>query len=679
MEKIKSILIANRGEIAVRVIKTCNKLNIHTVAVYSTFDKNSLHVKLAKEAHPIGGSEPLHSYLNIDAILEVCRKAEVEAVHPGYGFLSENAEFAEKVIRAGFIFIGPKPEVIRLMGSKSLSKELMIKEGIPVVPGYNGENQDPAFLLEQAEAIGFPVLIKASAGGGGKGMKLVSNSKEFFSQLELAKQEAFSFFKDSKVLLEKYIDSPRHIEFQIFGDAYGKVVHLFERDCSIQRRHQKIIEESPADISENMRERMGKVAIQAAKSIGYTGAGTIEFIVPSNSSTDFFFLEMNTRLQVEHPVTEMVTGLDLVELQIKISEQERLEELLPPLLKTKGHSIEARIYAEDPDNSFMPSTGTVVSLIYPQGEGIRIDSGIEEGSEVSIYYDPMIAKLIVRDIDRQKCISRLLNALNHFVIFGIYTNIDYLKKIITNNEFVKARVNTHFLEENISVGTFDDAKLREVYLVLGLAFLLSFREKKNSSTWSEIKSLSFCDIPCASKKQSTYTINSGYLHRKKIFEYKGNRYTVQFKEFLYLENYEKHKLKIEHNHKTITVILPTIKHHAENTIILDPDFVVHYSRYGEESYFHYFEATYHLIHHPDFEGFSFDQDLSYKSPMPGKLVQISVLEGQSIKQGETLMVIEAMKMRNEIKAHTDSVVSKIFVQVDQLVALDQLLLQTEKV
>ncbi|NUM43029.1 MAG: ATP-grasp domain-containing protein, partial [Leptospiraceae bacterium] len=394
-KKIKKILIANRGEIAARVIQTCKKMGILSVAVYSDADRDSPFVKLADESVYIGESEARESYLNIPKIIDACKSTKADAVHPGYGFLSENPDFANSLIKENIEFIGPTIHAIQVMGDKIGSRIEMEKANVPVVPGYNGENQDSEHLLLKAKEIGFPVMIKASAGGGGKGMRRVENENEFFESLTSAKREALNFFKNDKVLLERYVKSPRHIEFQVFGDKHGNVEHIFERECSIQRRHQKVVEESPAEkLSESLRKKMGDVAVRAAKSIGYLGAGTVEFILGEGG--EFYFLEMNTRLQVEHPVTEMVTGLDLVELQIRIAEGHPLyfsmdKEKSP---KQKGHAIEVRIYAEDPQNNFLPSIGKIEKVVFPEGDGIRLDNGVEEGSEVSMFYDPMIAKLI---------------------------------------------------------------------------------------------------------------------------------------------------------------------------------------------------------------------------------------------------------------------------------------------
>ena len=404
------ILIANRGEIACRVIKTARRMGIATVAVYSDADANARHVRLADEAVRIGPAAARESYLRADKILEVARATGAQAVHPGYGFLSENDAFADACAEAGIVFIGPPASAIRAMGSKSAAKALMEKAGVPLTPGYHGDQQEPAFLAEQAARIGYPVLIKASAGGGGKGMRRVDRAEDFESALASCQREAINAFGDQHVLVEKYVLRPRHIEIQVFGDTQGDCVYLFERDCSVQRRHQKVLEEAPAPgMTPERRAAMGQAAVEAAKAVGYVGAGTVEFI--ANQDGSFYFMEMNTRLQVEHPVTEMITGLDLVEWQLRVASGEPLP-LRQEQLTLDGHALEARIYAEDPDRGFLPSTGRLVHLVPPaESDHVRVDTGVEQGDEISPHYDPMIAKLIVWDRDRPRALARMRAAL----------------------------------------------------------------------------------------------------------------------------------------------------------------------------------------------------------------------------------------------------------------------------
>ena len=446
--KISKILIANRGEIALRVIRTCKKLGISSVAVYSDADSSAPAVKLADENVHIGPSEVSESYLVIDKIIDACRQTGADAVHPGYGFLSENEAFAGALKEAGVTFIGPEPDVMGSMGDKIAARNLMEKSGVPVVPGYNGEDQQDDNLLAQAKRIGFPVMLKASAGGGGRGMRRVDDETAFLEALGSARREAKNAFGNDTMLLEKFVTNPRHIEIQVFGDTRGQVRHLFERECSIQRRHQKIIEESPSPaLTPEIRQAMARTAVAAAAAVNYTGAGTVEFIF-SDADQSFYFLEMNTRLQVEHPVTELVTGRDLVEEQIRVAEGRPIS-FTQEEVQQKGHAIEARIYAEDPARNFMPTTGPVHRLIWPELEGLRVDAGIEEGNEISIYYDPMIAKLIAFGPDRTAATELLERALEHTVFFGPETNIDFLRDVLAHKVFESGKFTTNFIPEHM--------------------------------------------------------------------------------------------------------------------------------------------------------------------------------------------------------------------------------------
>ena len=481
---IQKLLIANRGEISVRIQKTCQQLGIRTVAVYSEADQNANFVLMADEAVCIGAPEPSLSYLNQEEILKACRSTGADAVHPGYGFLSENASFAKGLADEGILFLGPKADSIDLMGDKIRSRDAMAKAGVPVVPGYSSDSNDVNAFLTEAKKIGFPVMIKATAGGGGKGMRKVDSEEEFIPSFESAVREATKAFGNGLVFLEKYIGNPRHIEFQIFGDSFGNVIHMHERDCSIQRRHQKVLEETPApNFPAEWKEKMAEYAVLAGKSIGYLGAGTVEFILGEDGS--FFFLEMNTRLQVEHPVTEMVTGLDLVELQIQIAEG---KELPAPLLEPdgvpqNGHSMEVRVYAENPANQFLPSIGKIEWMKLPLSRGLRLDTGVETGSEVSIYYDPMIGKLIAHADDRETCRKKLLSALKKFVIFGPITNINFLQNILQEPDFIDGKVSTHFLNGKDHLIYQKEADKREA---LSLIFQLVQKPKVAKSIWEAI-------------------------------------------------------------------------------------------------------------------------------------------------------------------------------------------------
>ena len=439
------ILIANRGEIACRVIHTAKRLGIRTVAVYSEADVNARHVSLADEAVAIGPAPARDSYLVGKKLVEAARQTNAEAIHPGYGFLSENAGFAQSCEAEGITFIGPPSRAIEVMGLKSVAKSTMQRAGIPLVPGYHGDNQDGTFLLNEAEKIGFPVLLKASAGGGGRGMRVVNRAEEFSDALRSAKREALGAFNDDRMLLEKYLQKPRHIEIQVFCDNHGNAVHLFERDCSVQRRHQKVLEEAPAPaMTQETRTAMGSAAIGAARAIEYAGAGTVEFIVDPDGT--FYFMEMNTRLQVEHPVTEFITGRDLVEWQFRVAAGERLP-ASQDQLAIDGHALEARIYAEDPGNGFLPATGRLQRLRFPDcTPHVRIDTGVREGDDISVHYDPLIAKLVTWDSDRRRCLRRMLDALSRTRVAGVATNIGFLASVISHEAFQAADIDTGFIE-----------------------------------------------------------------------------------------------------------------------------------------------------------------------------------------------------------------------------------------
>jgi 3-methylcrotonyl-CoA carboxylase alpha subunit len=438
------ILIANRGEIAIRVIHACREMGISPIAIYSEADANALHVQMADQAYCVGPAPARDSYLNQERILEVAKLSQADAIHPGYGFLSENAVFTKACQQAGIVFIGPSPDAMDLMGSKIASKRCMDKAAVPTVPGYYGDDQSEVRLNEEAQKIGFPLLVKASAGGGGKGMRVVKALSELTSALASAKREALNAFGDDAVFLERYFETVRHIEFQILADTHGQVLHLFERECSIQRRHQKIVEEAPSPaLDADLRARMAAAAVKAAQAVNYVNAGTIEMLLDENNQ--FYFLEMNTRLQVEHPVTESILGLDLVKAQIEVAAGLPLPWTQADL-EARGHALEVRIYAEDPARQFMPTTGTVLKLKWPQGPGIRIDSGLYPGQEISPYYDPMLAKLIAWGPDREAARTRLLAALKDCVILGLTTNIAYLIAILEHPQFIAGQLNTHFVE-----------------------------------------------------------------------------------------------------------------------------------------------------------------------------------------------------------------------------------------
>jgi 3-methylcrotonyl-CoA carboxylase alpha subunit len=448
---LRSVLIANRGEIACRIARTARRLGMRTIAVYSEADVGALHTRLCDEAYPIGGAEPRASYLAIEHLIAAAQRAGAECIHPGYGFLSENAGFAEACAQAGVVFVGPPPGAIRAMGLKDQAKKLMERAGVPVVPGYHGDRQDPKFLKEKAYQIGYPVLIKPAAGGGGRGMRRVDKHADFDAALEGAVRESQSAFGNDRVLIEKFIASPRHIEIQVFADSHGNVLHLGERDCSLQRRHQKVIEEAPAPgMTAELRAMIGKAAVAAAMAVGYRGAGTVEFVADGTAglrADAFWFIEMNTRLQVEHPVTEEVTGLDLVEWQFRIAAGEKLP-VAQNAIRFGGHAVEARLYAEDPEHGFLPSTGTIVALEFPSD--IRVDSGVEAGDDVPPFYDPMIAKLIAHAPTREAALGRLQKALEATVIAGVRSNVSFLTTLCRAAPFRQGKIDTGFIDRNLT-------------------------------------------------------------------------------------------------------------------------------------------------------------------------------------------------------------------------------------
>lgn len=487
--EINKILVANRGEIALRIMRTAQKMGIKTVAVYSDADREAPHVRFADEAVHIGNSPSSESYLNMDKIVEAALKTKSQAIHPGYGFLSENAVFAQLAADNGITFIGPKPYAIKVMGNKLEAKEAVKGYNIPMVPGIEESITDISLARKVSEQIGFPILIKASAGGGGKGMRVVQQPSELPEQMERAISEAKAAFGDGAVFLEKYIESPRHIEIQILADTYGNIIHLFERECSIQRRHQKVVEEAPsAVLTPKIRAAMGEAAIKVAKACDYVGAGTVEFLLDSDKN--FYFLEMNTRLQVEHPVTELITGIDLVEQQIKIARNEKLE-FSQQDLSIKGHALEVRVYAEDPLDNFLPSMGTLETYIRPKGKGIRLDDGFEEGMTIPIYYDPMLAKLITYGKDREEAIQLMIGAISEYKIKGISTTLPFGKFVCEHQAFSSGEFDTHFVKNYYTPELLlqQYTEEREIAAMVGLKLFLEHRDKlkvpnNENSNWA---------------------------------------------------------------------------------------------------------------------------------------------------------------------------------------------------
>lgn len=650
----KKVMIANRGEIACRVIRTLNKLDIESVAIYSDADRNAQHVLLADEAYWVGPSTASESYLNMDRLFEVAKQAGVDAIHPGYGFLSENAQFARRCAANDIVLIGPPASAMVAMGSKSQAKHLMKDADVPLVPGYHGDEQGADFLSQQARDIGFPVLLKASMGGGGKGMRLVQKESEFESALVSCQREARASFGDDHILIEKYINQPRHVEIQVFADQHGNGVYLFERDCSIQRRHQKVIEEAPAPgLDEATRRKMGDAAVRAAKAIGYEGAGTIEFLL--SSTGDFYFMEMNTRLQVEHPVTEMITGQDLVEWQVRVAEGQPLP-LQQEQLAISGHAIEVRIYAEDPGNEFLPSTGLIKKLNLPQvSEHIRIDSGVVQGDEISVFYDPMIAKLIVWDHNRDHAIHRMQRALQQFNLYGVKTNIGFLSSLVGHPAFQNGDLSTHFIEDHQQTLAFDNPQLTETDFVLAAVYLSLLQNKRNSDPdpWHSLHGWQVNDQPT------------------ERFAFRDGESTAV----------------VEVQHQVSGLLVRTVgKTHAISARLDDQDLVVsgeislRIPVCGSDQEVVLFRngGTLHVPVYR-YEHVAADDAGSghLRAPMNGRIVQVSVSEGNEVAPGDLLITVEAMKMEHAIRANKAGRVTAVYFGEGQLVNEGDELIQLE--
>ena len=649
------ILIANRGEIACRVIKTARRLGIKTVAVYSEADAGARHVRLADEAVLIGPAAARESYLVIDKIIAAAKATGAQAIHPGYGFLSENEDFCHACDAAGIVFIGPPVGAIHAMGSKSEAKKLMEKAGVPLTPGYHGDDQKPEHLHAEADGIGYPVLIKAAAGGGGKGMRLVERSADFPDALSSCKREARSSFGDEHVLVEKYITRPRHIEIQVFADTFGNCVYLFERDCSVQRRHQKVLEEAPAPgMTLERRAAMGKAAVDAAQAVGYVGAGTVEFI--ANQDGSFYFMEMNTRLQVEHPVTEMITGLDLVEWQLRVASGEPLP-LAQAQLQIRGHALEARIYAEDPDKGFLPSTGHLLHLSPPlEGLHVRVDTGVEEGDEISPHYDPMIAKLIVWDQDRDRALARMLQALAEYRVVGVANNIDFLSRLTACPAFAGADLDTGLIErEKDFLFPAEKATPSEVWLAAALAELL--RERRLAGE----KAARSKDPLSPWHARDGWRVNAN-ARRDVIFRrgeeqqvvqvtYRGDAFSLSVNGRSVEARGEldgRGLLRVEFDGRRMeaTVIVANEKRH----VFLN----------GRTWHLACVDPLYHAGEGGGAEG-------GLLAPMPGKVIALLAETGSRVEKGTPLLILEAMKMEHTINAPTVGIVQSYrFVVGDQV-------------
>jgi 3-methylcrotonyl-CoA carboxylase alpha subunit len=650
-----TILIANRGEIACRVIRTAKRLGIRTVAVYSDADAASLHVAMADEAYRIGPAAARESYLVGELILEVAQRAGAQAVHPGYGFLSENAEFAEACSRAGVVFIGPPVEAIHAMGSKSAAKKIMEQAGVPLVPGYHGDNQDPLHLAQQAERIGFPVLIKASAGGGGKGMRVVLAAADFDSALAAAKREALASFGNDHVLLEKYLTRPRHVEIQVFADSHGNAVHLFERDCSIQRRHQKVLEEAPAPgMRPALREKMGEAALAAARAIGYQGAGTVEFLLDEEGS--FYFMEMNTRLQVEHPVTEMITGQDLVQWQLLVASGETLPRSQGELA-IGGHAIEARIYAEDPGRDFLPCIGRLQHLRPPaENAHVRIDTGVAEGDEVSIHYDPMIAKLIVWDTDRAGALRRLRRALADYQLVGVTTNIGFLTGVAAHPAFQAADFDTGFIERQR--GDLFPAPLPATDHTLALASLGLLLHRCEEARQA---ARSAPDSHSPWHRCNGWRLNFDnhqYLHF--LDGERSVMVTVHYRPEGYLLELPGGELLVRGELESNGDLLAELGGaRVRATVVRSGDLVTIMTQGRQHT------LTSYDPYAPGGDGEVGEGSLA--APMPGKVVAVLVQQGERVEKGRPLMILEAMKMEHTITAPREGVVATLNFGVGSLV------------
>lgn len=651
---IRKVLIANRGEIACRVIKTAKQLGISTLAIYSTADANSMHVNMADEAFCVGNAPSQESYLRGERIIKIALENNVDAIHPGYGFLSENADFAQQCKENNIIFIGPPVEAILAMGSKSAAKRIMQEAGVPLVPGYHGDNQDPSFLKDQAIKMGFPVLLKAAAGGGGKGMREVWSEADFDHALDAAKRESKASFDDDIMLIEKFLTQPRHVEIQVFCDNHGNGVYLFERDCSIQRRHQKVIEEAPApNLPKGVREQMGEAALKAAHAINYTGAGTVEFLLDVDGS--FYFMEMNTRLQVEHPVTEMITGEDLVAWQLTVASNKRLPKSQDQLT-LNGHAIEARVYAEDPENEFLPSTGTLTLLRPPaESEHIRVDTGVIEGDEVSIYYDPMIAKLIVWGSDREQAINLLSKSLEHYAIGGVATNISYLKRIAESDAFNQADLCTQFIKKNeTNISTYTSPTSALSFQCAALAWLLQ-RSKKPTDAKSEHNPWANTDgfrLNTNNTETLNFIVND---EPKTISVAQIDQQTWSFKEAVNSTDNITVSGEFKNNELSGTINEQKIKKVA---LIKDAQIDV-YSTQGIETT-HYVAPDLGINNEEDHAG-------GVEAPMNGTVVDMLVEAGDTVEKGQVVAIVEAMKMEHAIKAPFNGTIKECFFTKGDLV------------
>ncbi|HET7402648.1 MAG TPA: biotin carboxylase N-terminal domain-containing protein [Usitatibacter sp.] len=648
------VLIANRGEIACRVMRTCRRLAIRTVAVHSSIDAHALHVEQADEAWLIGGPRPADSYLRGDRIIEVAKACGAEAIHPGYGFLSENEAFARAVEAAGLVFIGPTPEAIERMGLKDRAKAIMEAAGVPVVPGYHGVDQHDATLAREAANVGYPLLVKAVAGGGGKGMRLVTRGDEFAAQLAAARREAKNAFDDDRVLLERFVQGPHHVEFQVFGDTHGHYVHLFERECSIQRRHQKVLEETPSPfVDDAMRVAMGEAAVAAARAIAYRGAGTIEFI--AGADRRFYFMEMNTRLQVEHPVTEMITGEDLVEWQLRIAAGEPLP-LMQAEVHSAGHAIEVRLCAENPANDFLPETGRIGVFRTPAlDDEVRLDTGVRAGDEVSVFYDPMIAKLIVWGEDRADAARRMQGALAQTALLGVKTNLAFLERVVHHPAFLAGDTDTAFIDRHRAQLLPPESQVPVEALVAAAArvFLDERASASPGSPWDDT---------------TGWRLNQPALRRIQFHRADDSIATVD--------------AVMQHDHATVTVdgrthrvALGPAEGERLQIALDDETYFASVARLGERLSAVTPQGRFDLERVDPFhyEPTDATPDARLTSLMPGRVVKLMAQAGDSVKKGQPLLILEAMKMEHTIVSPRDGVIDRAAFAEGELVPADAVL------
>ena len=662
-KKITKLLVANRGEIAIRIFKTCREMGIATVAVFSDADENALFVKMADEAFRIGGKQPNESYLVMDKIIDAAKQTGANAIHPGYGFLSEKVEFAQRVIDENIIWVGPHPKAIEVMGSKIGAKKIMQSHNVPTIPGYQGDDQSESTIKSKAIEIGFPVLLKASAGGGGKGMRIVRLESELDKAINEAKSEALNGFGDDTLLIEKYFDTSRHVEFQIFGDKHGNALHLFERECSIQRRYQKVVEESPSPfITQETRQKMGDAAVAACKAIEYDNAGTVEFIVAPDQS--FYFLEVNTRLQVEHPITEEVTGLDLVRLQIEVAEGNKIPFTQEEITQC-GNAIEVRVYAEDAANNFMPVSGKIIDWVTPKIDGLRYDTGIESGSEISTFYDPMIAKIIAKGKNRQEAISKLTLALQELVLTGFTTNKNFLTAILQNEDFQKGDFDTHFLDK---IFKYEGEKYNQESIDILTCALQHYRFLER-------------------QKIQPITNLSGW--RNNFYQAQQEKYSFGGFEFLVEYKNENGVLNISFAEKTFKS-----KNCPQTTVDCRPltadIFYVFEINNIRRKFFFSQNGNQYFVHSPQLGQIvllsvdRFPNPIEetvkggYAAPMPGEVTIVLVKAGDTVKSGDALLKMISMKMESTIEAQADGELEEIYVSDKQFVEAGTLLLKMKE-